>query len=62
MTKPCPFCRSTDIGTSFREQATVGGKSVLMHYRFCEDCHCQGPEGLSEARATTLWDRRALVD
>jgi hypothetical protein len=62
MTKPCPFCRSTDIGTSFREQATGKGKSVLMHYRFCEDCHCQGPEGLSEARATTLWDRRALVD
>jgi Lar family restriction alleviation protein len=62
VTKPCPFCGSTLIGSYFVQLPTVKDKTVNWRYRFCETCHAQGPRALTETQATVKWNKRDKGD
>ena len=50
MTRPCPFCSSTNLEVCDNDR---GNPTV-----WCKDCRCDGPEAFSNDQAIEKWNMR----
>lgn len=53
--KPCPFCGSKDIGTSYH--LPMFGEDML-YFVVCNDCGAMSYHSRVEKRAIEAWNRR----